>query len=102
MLRIAALAGLLLAGCVPAGAPIPDPALQMTDAECARRGEAQMRQRLKDPASAIVEMSPCAAIDGSQVTWARVNAKNSFGGYTSFQTWQLTFRNGSLVQIRQP
>jgi hypothetical protein len=74
-----------------------------------------MKEVLKDPFSAQYEFaSPEKAWFGKeggllvsrdiQYGWrviARVNAKNSFGGYVGWQTWIFTFRNGQLMQVNQ-
>ncbi len=68
---------------------------------------------LKDPESARFQfggvsrdaipsgpMSPTAML--VWVTFAQVNAKNSYGGYTGFQPWRFAWTNGRIVAVAPP
>jgi hypothetical protein len=70
---------------------------------------AYLRDKLKDPYSAQIERvagpgrtyQKASLLGPSTYGWGicfRVNAKNSFGGYTGFRTHVIVFRNGSIVR----
>jgi len=72
-------------------------------------GEAFIRRVLKDPESAKFEwvgepkheaIQPAFASPHATPVWVtgvRVNAKNSFGGYTGFDPFALAWKNGKIV-----
>jgi hypothetical protein len=97
---LAVTAAISLAGCTTlppslqkAGTPIALSAGQLAAVESG------VRQRLKDPASAMFGSTTLAAqsADGEITACGFVNAKNSFGGYTGSSLYIAILRGGTVV-----
>lgn len=72
--------------------------------------KAYIQRRLKDPGSANFEVvglqrvTVAASLTNPEVVpvWMsslRVNAKNSYGGYTGFKVWNFYYRSGELYAL---
>ena len=86
------------------GAPIVQ-----SDAEA--KAQTFLKTSLKDPATAQYEWGSVgqgyfrtAPIEGGKLLWgyrmeAKINAKNSFGGYTGYTPWYFLFKDGELFAV---
>ena len=113
------MAGALLALGVASCAIVPttqeqaaaDYGTPMEQAEAEAAAEAHIKARLKDPGSAVFTWKPIYAgyLRGAPIVGRKtiygylldgtVNAKNSFGGYTGAEPYQVIFRNGVIVHV---
>ncbi len=110
LMPILAACALALAGCVTnSQIQSRDAGPKPTQAQVEPQARVWFETTLKDPYSAHIEFlgiykgwySDGPFAGGIQTGWVAeysVNAKNSFGGYTGYQTHYLFFRDGQFVR----
>lgn len=64
-------------------------------------GQRAVRERLKDPSSAVFSEGLGRTVDGQHVACGMVNAKNSFGAMAGKEPW-LAIVERDIVMVRSP
>jgi hypothetical protein len=119
MIRLVGVAGLMaITGCAVAPSAVDivnaDFGSPMSQSECERIAKEQILPMLKDPGSAQMSFGRCekrslysipiagVPIQHGYFTVANVNSKNSFGGYTGAQPWEVLMKNGRAIRRTYP
>ena len=82
----------------------------ISQTECENIAKSEIQRNLKDAGSAIFEFGSCEKRGMHSIPVAnipkqygyflpvRVNAKNSFGGYTGFRNYNILLKNGNVIR----